>query len=124
EECKADVPAPEPLDLTAYRRRAQDLLELLKVPAGTDAAERLTRLGMLAVQLAALVEDLTSTGVPAAEVRALEVLLKDLQTLLSNARPRQADVEALGAHAETVLQAFVTDQAPKKSGGRRKSFWK
>lgn len=113
-----------PLDLTAYRRRAQDLLELLNVPAGTDAAERLTRLGMLAVQLAALVEDLTSTGVPAAEIRPLEEVLKELQKLLNTTKPRQTDVTALWSQAETVLQGFSAGTPAAKPGGRRKTFWK
>lgn len=120
EESSAPVP---PVDLTAYRQRALDLLELLNVPAGTDAAERLTRLGMLAVQLAALVEDLTSTGAAEGEVAGLEQLLRDLQALVTAARPAEADVDRLWTRAEAALQLFG-GLAPAASGKRRKAFWK
>jgi Ca-activated chloride channel family protein len=109
-----------PADLAGYRRRAQALLEKLTVPAPIDAAERLTRLRMLAVQLAALVEDAKSTGVPATEIRALHKLLKDLQALSAARRQDDAEVDRLWSQAVSVLQAFGAS-APT---GRREQFWK
>jgi Ca-activated chloride channel family protein len=117
---------PERIDLTAYRRRAMDLLKRLHSAQGSSAANRLTALGVLAVQLAALVEDLQTIGVPVAEVRPLEDLLNELRGLLAGKGAGESSIAQLWTRVEEVLQEFCqghgTGAAP--AGKRRKGFWK
>jgi hypothetical protein len=112
-------PAALPVDLTGYRRRAQELLWRLQ---GAAEADRLTELGALSVQLTALVEDLRSTGAGDADARPLEELLKDLHALLAKKQPTEKAVAKLWAKAEATLQAFAADATP--FAARREGFWK
>jgi hypothetical protein len=116
-----EPPAPMPVDLTAYRRRALELLQRLQSAAG---AERLTALGVLAVQLRALIEDLHSTVAPEADIRPLEELLKELQALLATKQPSEKAVAALWSKAEATLKAFGADTGETKTAPRRAAFWK
>jgi Ca-activated chloride channel family protein len=109
-----EPPAPQPADLTAYRRRALELLDHLQAAA----ADRLTALRVLAVELGALVEDLRSTGVAEATVGPLDELLKRLRGLMAQAAPGAAEVDRLWAQAEAVLRGFGEGAA------RREGFWK
>jgi Ca-activated chloride channel family protein len=104
------VGAPVPLDLSAYRRRAQEMLDRLQ--QGT--ADRATALGVLSVQLAELVDDLRSVGAPDADIRPLVDLLDAL-------RAAPADVTQRWSQAESVLTAFA-QAAPAPA--RREGFWK
>jgi Ca-activated chloride channel family protein len=119
-------PRPERIDLTAYRRRALDLLTRLHCVQGASAADRLTELGILAVQLAALVEDLKTIGVSAAEMRSLEELLTNLRGLLARSDVAEADINQLWAQANEVLQRFCLDSENRATPAvdRRKGFWK
>jgi Ca-activated chloride channel homolog len=107
-------PAPPPADLSAYRRRAQELLRRLEAAPDSD---RLTVLGVLAVQLAALIEDLKSVGAPKPEMRPLEKLLNQLRAVSGESAAAQ-----LWAHAQEVLKAFAEGGAVAVA--RREGFWK
>jgi Ca-activated chloride channel family protein len=111
-------PAAAPMDLTAYRRRVQELLQRLR---NTTEANRLTELGVLSVRLAELIEDQRSTGAPDAEIRPLEELLKELQALLAETPPAESAVAMLFAKAVVTLQAFAS---ATPLAGRRGEFWK
>jgi Ca-activated chloride channel family protein len=117
---------PERIDLTAYRRRAVDLFKRLHSAQGGSAGDRLTALGVLAVQLAALVEDLQTIGVVTAEVRPLEDLLNELRGQLASKGAGESAIAHLWTQVEKVLQEFCqghgTGAAP--AGKRRKGFWK
>jgi Ca-activated chloride channel family protein len=123
---KSDAAAQESIDLTAYRRRAGELLKRLQSAAGASAADRLTELGILVVQLAALLEDVKSTGIPPAAFQALEELLAGLQALLASDRPAEADIGGLWTQAERVLRIFgqVSGEAAPSTADRREGFWK
>jgi Ca-activated chloride channel family protein len=120
----APPPSPragQPADLTAYRRRALELLRQMQ-----SAADRLTGLGALTVQLAALVEDLHSTGVAGETIRPLDDLLKGLRGLTAQAGPGAAEVDRLWSEAGTVLRGFGQDAAPgaPPAAAKREGFWK
>jgi Ca-activated chloride channel family protein len=120
----AAKPTSASIDLSAYRRRAVDLLRQLQFAAAGGADARLTELGVLAVQLLALVEDLRSTGVPAAEFQELESLLAELQALRGINGPAETDFQRLWAMSEAVLQRFGSG-APSPAGeSPREAFWK
>jgi Ca-activated chloride channel family protein len=115
------VPPPPPLaalDLSAYRRRAQELLEDLRKQAGADAATRLAALGTLAGKLEALIEDLRSVRAEAADLQPLEELLRNLRAFLGGPQPGKAEFVAVRDAAEKVLVAFAGPV------GRREGFWK
>lgn len=119
-------PAPEPLDLTAYRRRALELLRSLQQAAVASAADRLNELGVLSVQMTALVEDLESIGAGRDELKPLQELLTDLRALLAKQKPADKDVGKLWSQAEAVLQAFgqAAGSPAAPAGQRREGFWK
>jgi Ca-activated chloride channel family protein len=121
---EAAVPAPEALDLSAYRRRAADLLEPIKRGSGLSGPQRLHELGVLAVSLKALIEDLTSVGAPPLELRPLQMLHADLTALTAQPSPDEAAVEKLWAQAEEVLRVFAGVPAEAPAAGRREGFWK
>jgi Ca-activated chloride channel family protein len=93
------VPAGDDLNLTAYRQRAQELLEELRADPDVDHA-----LGVLAVKLKALVDDLKSIGAPAA---VLEPLLKLLEEIRSTPQQLQEIRRQQYRGAEIILAAFV-----------------
>jgi Ca-activated chloride channel family protein len=113
------VSAPKLLDLSAYRRRAQELLERLENHLDQDRTLRLREFGILAGKLEALIEDLKSVHAGANEVQPLEKLLQELRGLLAKVRPEDAEVVSLWSSAEIVLRAFTGS-----STDRRRSFWK
>ena len=108
------TPAPPPVDLSAYRRRAEELLRRLE--AGPDS-DHLIKLGVLAVQLSALIEDLKSVGAPESEVQPLAELLKQLRAISDEAAAAQ-----LWPHAQQVLKGFAEGGAVAIA--RREGFWK
>lgn len=95
--------AASPVDLSAYRRQAEELLAALRANA-----DRAQALGMLATRLTALIEDLRSIGAPVAEIERLLKLLAELQSA--------SDIDRKYAEAERVLTTFM--------GERAKAFWK
>ncbi|HEV3260852.1 MAG TPA: VWA domain-containing protein, partial [Gemmataceae bacterium] len=119
----APVPTPEPADLTAYRKRAFELLEQIKASRGAATAERLVRLQLLAVKLAELIQDLKSVRTPAAEIRPLEKLVDELRQLLTRRQPDEAALAQFWAQAEQVLEAFATKSGTVPAH-RRQDFWK
>ena len=121
---EAAAPTPPSLDLSAYRRRAADLLEPIKSGSDLTGPQRLHELGVLAVSLKALIEDLSSVGAPPLEIRPLQTLLADLTALLEQPSPDEAAVEKLWAQAEEVLRVFAGVPAEAPVAGRREGFWK
>ncbi len=113
-----------PVDPSAYRRRAGELLRRFQGVAGAGAEDRLTALGILAVQLAALVEDLQSTGIPVAVWQPLADLLTELQALSAVSCPTAAVITPLVARAEEVLKQFSSETTASSGRGRRTEFWK
>ncbi len=117
----------EPLDLTAYRRRAQELLEQLRNAPTDDLHTQLEWLGMVTVQLEALIEDLKSVGAPPAEILSLTTLLGEMHNLLNNVAAGERELAVLRSYAETVLETF---SAGPLAGGtppqppQREQFWK
>ena len=119
-----DAPATIEIDLAAYRKRALEQLHQLQGTAGADAADRLTQLGMLSVQLAALIEDLKSVGASGQDVQPLEDLLKELHDLASKKLPDEKLVAQLWTRAEQVLREFSGGANPTSPVARREGFWK
>jgi hypothetical protein len=117
------APTQPTSDLTPYRRRAAELLELLRIKTTADDAERLTALAQVVVKLAELVTDLKSVGTDASEVQPLERLLTDLQHSLGKPQP-SGELVRLWTEAETVLHAFSGDPLAPSATRRRESFWK
>jgi hypothetical protein len=119
-----DAPATIEIDLAAYRKRALEQLHHLQGTAGEDVADRLTELGILFVQLAALIEDLKSVGAPGRDVQPLEDLLKELHDLASKKLPDEKLVAQLWTRAEQVLREFSGGANPTSPLARREGFWK
>jgi Ca-activated chloride channel homolog len=90
---------PEVDVLAAYRQRARDMLESWRVNG-----DRRHALGVLAVQLQALLEDMKSIGIVAKVLKPLEMLLAKLQ---SPATSETKQVEQLWLEAQSVLDAFA-----------------
>jgi Ca-activated chloride channel family protein len=88
--------------LSAYRQRVREMLEEMR--ADQDKAHAL---GVVSVKLAALVEDLRSTGAVAKVLDPLEKLLAELRQLLAQAAPAAAAVQAARQRAEAILAAFA-----------------
>lgn len=106
------------LDLTAYRQRTRELLDRLQAKAGDPVEERRRELGVLAVALETLVDDLRSVGAGGADLAALEKLLTALRSLPAAAA--EGPVASVWQQACDVLRAFVGEPAAP----RRKGFWK
>ena len=118
---KGEAPGP---DLTAYRRRSADLLERLRTAPADDAGLR-HALGVLAVQLEALLEDLRSVHAVAADVQPLADLLAELRQLRDPRTSAVVDASALRSKAEGVLRAFAGVSAtPPASEARTGEFRK
>jgi Ca-activated chloride channel family protein len=115
----APPPPPAQVDLTAYRWRAQELLEMLQKQTCKDPPTQLGELCSLAIKLEALIEDLKSVGAGKAELSPLKDLLRKLKALLSARRPKDKTIAAAWSQAEAVLRAFGGSPAD-----RRESFWK
>lgn len=108
----------EPFDLTAYRRRALEMLQQLQAAGASD---RLHALGILSMQLIALLEDLKSVGVDKSTIQLLEELHDELRQVLDQSAATSADLEKLWIHCEEVLQQFgKADVTVSRSEG----FWK
>jgi Ca-activated chloride channel family protein len=121
-EKREQPPAPTPppqVDLSAYRRRAQELLEEIKEHAGKDGATQLGALVILSLKLEVLVQDIESTGGGQSELPILEALLQKLKELLSADSPNDTAIATVWSQTETVLRAFAQAYA-----GRREAFWK
>jgi hypothetical protein len=121
----------EPLDLSAYRRRAADLLRDLEAQAGTGPDERRASLGHLYRKLRELVHDLRSIAAPAAEVGPLEEVLKELEALLAILSPGEEELSRIGTQAAEKLRLFAGGPAAAVPGGKkgrrsssREGFWK
>lgn len=95
EEEEQVVPLTEELDLSAYRRRAAEILEQLRADSDINHA-----LGVLMLQLEALVDDLKSIGADTSVTASLAKLLGDLHS------SRLQDAAALSC-AEQVLKEFA-----------------
>jgi Ca-activated chloride channel family protein len=108
---KTQLALDDDLQIGAYRRRAQELLESVKKATGVPAADQLRILGILTVKLAALIEDLKSIGVSADALGLLEKLHADLQQLVNTDQPAEAEVVRLWAECKMTLQAFVSGGA-------------
>jgi Ca-activated chloride channel family protein len=123
-QAKQDKAAPaDGVELAAYRQTARALLEALLASA---AGDRVHALGVLSVQLAALIEDLKSVGAPAAELDPLTQLEADLRQLLCVTNPAHAEVSRVWDRAEAVLRAFAGEASAATGAAdrRRGSFWK
>ncbi len=120
----------QPVDLTAYRQRARELLEALKTSMGTDTSSCLKELGVLAVKVTRLLEDLKSIGAAGTDFQPLQELLDDLQKLLAKQHPDEMEVRRLWSKSEEVLQAFAAGSSPGAAptagpdAQRRENFWK
>jgi len=113
-------------DLSAYRRRAAELLERLCRSRGADAGNRFAELGFLMVQLQALLEDLRSIGAPATEVEPLDKLLAELSLRSTRTPPSEETLDRLWRQAEQTLQSFSqgVGEQPTSASPRREQFWK
>lgn len=123
----APAAAPQGIeDLTAYRHRAADLLRFLQSAAGDRPEECLSVFHFLAMQLAALVEDLKSTDVPVAAWQPLAELLAALEVLITDHCPvvDGPAVALLLTRAREVLRQFSADQGAPADGNPRPEFWK
>jgi Ca-activated chloride channel family protein len=93
--------------MTAYRQRAKELLDELVLTGGRKLDERLRALGVLAVKLGELLEDMRSI-LPAKAIPAdLKKLNADLEALLGQKQPDPADVEKAWKQAEETLRKFA-----------------
>ncbi|MCI0461769.1 MAG: VWA domain-containing protein [Gemmataceae bacterium] len=119
---EAKRPAAPSVDLTAYRRRAGEMLAQVEAASVLPQRDWLQDLGVLTLNLKALLEDLTSVDAPAESVQPLRELLAELQQLLSQPDLDEQKAGSVWQSAQEVLRAFVTGQAPP--AGRREQFWK
>jgi Ca-activated chloride channel family protein len=106
----------------AYRLRARDQLEALLKHASAPSTERLHAIGVLAVQLAALLEDLKSVAAPEDVVKPLQKLHDELQKLLTQAQPMESEIARAWAECEATLTVFCGSEAAAQ--GRGEAFWK
>jgi Ca-activated chloride channel family protein len=93
-------------NLSAYRRRAAEMVEALN-----RGGDRPHTLGVLSVQLAALVEDLESVGAEAAVLEPLQKLLAELRQLVQQKQPAEADMDRLWGQAQAFLRQFAAEPA-------------
>ncbi len=93
-------------DLTAYRQRARELLDQLR-RAGTSSDDRLRALGVLAVKLGELLEDMATIAATLAALEPLRELLEQLQELVAATDAKPATVNRLWGEAEKMLETFV-----------------
>jgi Ca-activated chloride channel family protein len=91
-----------PVDLAAYRDRAREILEEMH-----SDGDRQHGLGVAAVKLAALVDDLRSTGAGQPVLDPLEQLLAELRQVLARSVLAPAQCQLVWHKAEVVLQAFA-----------------
>lgn len=105
-------------DLTAYRQRAKELLDGLRLYTSADVLLRRQALDLLISKLTALVEDMKSVGVFQKEHRALA----DLIPALAKPVASEAEFEKVWLATETVLEAFAKGKPLAQQ--RRASFWK
>jgi hypothetical protein len=91
-------------DLAGFRRCVARILEESTAP---EAGDELTRLGILTEQLAGLLEDLSSVGVPARAYRKLTALLGELRKVHANKVP--ASAQRLLSESASTLRAFSED---------------
>jgi Ca-activated chloride channel family protein len=91
----APIAATPAEELTAYRKRAEEMLQRL-----TEDGDKAHALGVLAVQLRALLDDLRSVGADTKTLAPLEQLLHKLQLPI-------AQLDVVWAEAEKVLAAFA-----------------
>ncbi len=119
---KAKAPAPD--HLAAYRRRAQELLDLLTGSAGFDTSRRLYELGVVSLRLKALIEDLKSVGATGPMLQPLEEVQGDLHNFLALEHHDEAALNLLWGKAAQVLRVFAIVGPAALSGGRRGEFWK
>jgi Ca-activated chloride channel family protein len=114
----AEDQARESVGLTAYRRRALEMLEALSQDGGAPGPVRLRALGVLAMKLAALIADLKSVGAPAKVLQPLEKLHANLQQLVGTEQPAEAEVARLWSESEETLRLFsgvaASVAAPRK----------
>lgn len=94
-------------DLSSYQKRAADMLVRLRAAASADTPGRAQALGVLAVKLGELLEDMQSIGLPHSTLHPLQELLKKLQVLVQQPTPAPAEVLRLWAEAEKALDAFI-----------------
>ena len=119
--CKPDAadrlqPSPA-VDLTAYRGRAEELRKNLE-----SSNDSLRALGILAIKLEELLDDLKSIGANDAERQPLVELLADLRAFIARSSPAAHDVTALTKQAVEVLEAFA--KGKKLKGDHKRKFWK
>jgi Ca-activated chloride channel family protein len=113
--------ASEPLDLAPYRKRAAELLHELNKSVATEPSA-VKGLGVLAVKLATLIEDLRSIGAADSDIRPLQELHDELKKFVAETDPSQQQAVQLVRKSEQVLEAFVLGAAIGVK--RRRSFWK
>lgn len=101
-----------------YRRRAQDLLDLLARHRPQPLATRLFHLGVVAQKLVAFIEDLRSVGTPAVELEQLEKLVVEVQRFVGGTGVDPLQLEQLWNKVEALLGEFVHQPT------RVQAFWK
>jgi hypothetical protein len=118
---EASPPAkpPAPVDLSAYRRRAKELLDRMAA-AGPGQDERLRELAVLAVRLRELLEDLRSAVGDHAEAKPLAGLAEALEKHTAAAAPGHDVLDGLWTQAGVVLAAFA---GVKPGGGAVRRRW-
>jgi serine/threonine protein phosphatase PrpC len=117
---------------SSYADRARRLADDLTRDLLGDDADRVHRLGILAVKLAELVEDLRSVGVPEAECRPLAQTVVFLKSFVGRAAVSREEVAQAVASTEQVLRDFagpgeVVSTAPAMvaaTSQSREAFWK
>lgn len=109
---------PSPLDLFAYRQRARDLLDSLRLGTRADVLRRRQTLDKLILELNALIGDLKSVGIAEGEFAALVELAQALTQPVAS----EVEFEEIWRDAENVLDAFAQGRSPADQ--RRASFWK
>jgi Ca-activated chloride channel family protein len=92
----------DPDQLSAYRLRALDLLAELRADG-----DPVHGLGVLSVKLAALLDDLRSTGAGVTVLEPLQLLLAQLRQLLVQPAAAAVEVRSTWHQAETVLETFL-----------------
>src|SRR5262249_24439528 len=85
------------VEFSAYRQRAEDLRQRLE-----QATDRQRELGVLAVRLEELIDDLKSIGAPEPELQPLADLLAELRVFLVKGNPSEDEIRAMGSKCDDV----------------------
>jgi Ca-activated chloride channel family protein len=115
---------PPAVNRDRFRQRLADALQAIRQHPTPDAGSRVDVLRALTPALETVFTEWTTAGERDESVRELGELVMALHGLLAQAKPADADVQALWARTEAVVQQCLTLCGGPPAGERREGFWK